>query len=91
MKFEVTKNKGERVWGASSHAIKRFIEKNKFLDKNDYRQAVYSLLKMMNKAVFVTYDSEQYSDIYTYGSWVFVCKESTIVTVYEKKGCRWNV
>jgi hypothetical protein len=88
--FEISENKGERIWGASSHAIEQFISRNKFLNKNDYRASVVTMLKMMNKATLLTYDLEQNSDIYVYGSWIFVCKESTIVTVYEKKNSKWE-
>lgn len=90
MQFEITENKGERVWGASTHAVNRFIDKNKFLQEDDYKTALYSMLKMMNKAILVTFDLEQNSDIYTYGSWIFVCKESTIVTIYPRKKSKWE-
>lgn len=90
MKFEVSPNKGERIWGCSKHAVEQFLERNRFLQKDDYKTALYTILKMMNKAIFVTYDLEQNSDIYTYGSWIFVCKESTVVTVYQRKGCKWE-
>jgi hypothetical protein len=90
MKLEVSQNKGERIWGCSKHAIEQFLERNRFLSKDDYKIALYTILKMMNKAIFVTFDLEQNSDIYTYGSWVFVCKESTVVTVYQRKGCKWE-
>jgi hypothetical protein len=90
MKFEYSDNKGERVWGASSHAIDRFMEKNKFIQPGDYRNAIVTMLKMMNKASLLTYDTDKNSDVYYYGSWIFICKDSTIVTVYPKKGSRWE-
>ena len=85
MNFKITENKGERIWGASKHSISQFIERNRFLTDNDYREALFTLLNMMEKATFVCFDLKQNSDVYTYGSWVFICKESTIVTVYTKK------
>jgi hypothetical protein len=90
MRFEVGNNKGERIWHCSTHVLDQFRTRNKFLKTALNREVRRTLLNMMNKAVLVTYDLEQNSDIYNYGSWIFVCKESTIVTVYEKKGSRWE-
>jgi hypothetical protein len=89
MQLEISEKKGERIWGCSTHVVDRFIQKNRFLKNSDYRTALFTLLKMMNKATLVCYDLDQDSDIYTYGSWIMVCKESTIVTVYPKKGSKW--
>lgn len=84
-------NFGTRIWGCSKHSIEQFIERNKFLGENDYRLAIITMLKMMNKAVFLCYEERDiFAEIYTYGSWIFVTKESTIVTVYEKKGSKFE-
>jgi len=88
MNFEISENKGERVWGASKHAIERFLEKDKFC--KDYRQAIITILKMVSKSNYVCFDFEQGSHIYHYKAWVFVCKESTVVTVYPSKGSKWE-
>jgi hypothetical protein len=90
MKFEYSENKGERQWGASVHAVKQFIERNRFFTEENYRYAHETIIEMINKATLVTYDMEQNSDIYYYGSWIFVCKDSTIVTIYERKGSKWE-
>jgi hypothetical protein len=88
MNLQVSDNKGERVWGCSKHAIEQFLERDKFV--KTYRQAIMTMLKMIDKAVFITYDLQQGSDIYYHKNWVFVCKESTIVTIYQKQGCKWE-
>lgn len=90
MKLEVNQDKGQRIWGASRHAISRFIEKNKFIEEGDYRTAIKQILKMMNEAVFVTYDLENNSEIFVNGSWIFVCNSCTVITVYKKKNCKWE-
>lgn len=88
MNLELSENKGTRVWGCSKHSIEQFLERDKFC--KDYRQAIVTILKMIDKATFICFDLEQNSDIYFYKSWVFVCKESTVVTIYPKKGCKWS-
>lgn len=87
MRLEIAENHGLKVWGASKHAIEQFIDRNKFLGQQDFKQAIITMLKMMNKAVFLCYD-EKYNmaEIYNYGNWIFCTKESTIVTIYQKKG-----
>jgi hypothetical protein len=87
MNFEVSDNKGSRVWGCSKHAIEQFLERDKFC--KGYREAIVTMLKMIEKANFVTYDLQQGSDIYHYKNWVFVCKESTVVTIYPAKTSKW--
>jgi hypothetical protein len=91
MRFELSINQGEKVWGCSTHAIEQFIERNKFLTKSDFNHAMDTLVTMMRKAVFICYEArDKVAEIYTYGKWVFIAKESTIVTVYEKKGSKYE-
>lgn len=85
MRFDETFNKGEKTWGCSYHSITQFIDRNKFVQ--DHKEAIMTLLKMMNNAIFLCYDKrDKIAEIYTNGNWIFVTKESTIVTVYEKRG-----
>lgn len=88
--FEEREGKGERIWGATTHAIERFIEKNKFIEEGDFRTAIRTMLKMVDKATYITFDEEQHSHILYYGAWIFVTKESSIITVYPRKGSRWE-
>lgn len=88
MQLEISENKGERKWGCSKHSIEQFMLRNKFC--KDYKTAIITILKMIDKATFVCYDFQQSSDIFTYKNWVFVCKESTVVTIYPRKGCKWE-
>lgn len=90
MNFEIAGNKGERYWGASSHAIEMFIERNRFLTEDDWRDATITLLKMMNNATYLCRDLDQDSDVYASESWILICKDSTIVTVYPKKDSKWR-
>lgn len=88
MRFE--KNIQLRDWRTSYHVIERFIEKNKFLDNSNWGKACREVIKMMDEAILITYDYDTMADIYSYKSWILVCQESTIVTIYPKKGSRWE-
>ncbi|HLO11502.1 MAG TPA: hypothetical protein VK190_04535 [Pseudoneobacillus sp.] len=91
MRLEVMDGKGKRYWGASKHAVEMFIDRDKFSTEDNWKGAMISLLKMMNKATFVCYEERDImAEIYTYKNWIFVTKESTIVTVYEKKGSKYE-
>ena len=86
-KFDMAVMYGQKMWGASTHAITRFIERNRFMKEGDYKHAISVMLDMMSKAVFLCYENRgKMAEIYNYKNWIFITKDSTIVTVYEKKG-----
>jgi hypothetical protein len=78
-----------KVWGCSYHVVKQFVERNKFI--NTYNEAMEEILKMMEKATFVCYEKrDKMAEIWTSGKWIIITKESAIVTIYKKKGSKFE-
>lgn len=82
---------GSTVWECSTHAICQFIERNKFLSHDDWEAATSMILDMIEKAIFIAHETrDRIAEVWVYGQWIFVTKESTVVTAYPKKGSKFE-
>lgn len=94
--LEQSINKGAVYFEFTKHAVERFKERCNFVRTN--AEAFPILENMIEKAIYIK--SEWYldkenaiqvlQDVFHYKNWIFIVKESVVITIFESKESRYT-